>query len=236
MPIARRAAGRLPIGRIALGTAGGLLAVLGLAQLLLPGLAAQRVRSELGRYGTVRSASVSAFPAIELLWGSADSASVSAGSLRIGFDQAADELWRARGFERIDLHAKSLLLGPVALSDARILKRGPALEFQGSVRRSALRTVLPGDFEVQPESSAGGEVRLRASGSLLGVPTSVQALLAPQDGKLVAQPLGLPFAGLARVTIFSDPHVAVQGVALTPEAAGAAGDPVYLVRLWATLL
>ena len=57
--------------RAALGVAGGVVVVLGLAQLLLPGLAAQRVRSEIGRYGVVHSVSVSAFPAIELLWGDA---------------------------------------------------------------------------------------------------------------------------------------------------------------------
>lgn len=42
--------------------------VLGVAQLVLPGIAAQRIRSQLDRYGHVRSVSVSAFPAIELLW------------------------------------------------------------------------------------------------------------------------------------------------------------------------
>ena len=50
--------------RIALGAVGGVVVLLGLAQLLLPKLAAQRVRSELARYGVVRSVSVSAFPAV----------------------------------------------------------------------------------------------------------------------------------------------------------------------------
>ena len=67
--------------RIALGAAGGVVVLLGLAQLLLPKLAAQRVRSELARYGVVHSVSVSAFPAVELLWGHAQSANVSAGNI-----------------------------------------------------------------------------------------------------------------------------------------------------------
>ncbi len=45
--------------RIALGAAVAIMAVLGLAQLLLPELAAQRARDELGRYGVVKSATVS---------------------------------------------------------------------------------------------------------------------------------------------------------------------------------
>jgi len=67
--------------RIALGTAATVVAVLGLTQLLLPGIVAQRMRDELGRYGVVKSATVSALPAIELLWGHAQSASVRPGGV-----------------------------------------------------------------------------------------------------------------------------------------------------------
>ena len=58
------------------------IVVLGVAQLVLPGIAAQRIRSQLGRYGQVQSVSVSAFPAIELLWHHADSVSVRLSSFR----------------------------------------------------------------------------------------------------------------------------------------------------------
>ena len=56
-------------GRIAAGLAGAIALVLVLAQLLLPGIAASRISSRVGKYGTVESVSVSAWPAIELLWG-----------------------------------------------------------------------------------------------------------------------------------------------------------------------
>ena len=51
------------------------LAVAGLAvasQLLLPGLAERRLRSELGEVGTVERVDVSAFPAVKVLAGRAD--------------------------------------------------------------------------------------------------------------------------------------------------------------------
>src|SRR6202012_1250297 len=46
-------------------------------QLVLPGIAAGRLRSMLSRSGSVRSGSVSAWPAIELPWHHADSVTVA---------------------------------------------------------------------------------------------------------------------------------------------------------------
>ena len=43
--------------------------VLVLAQLFLPRIAASRIASRVGRYGTVQSVSVKAWPAVKLLWG-----------------------------------------------------------------------------------------------------------------------------------------------------------------------
>ena len=59
---------------------GGLLVlVLVLAQLILPRIAADRISSRIGRYGQVEHVSVSAWPALKLLWGDAGSVDVSAG-------------------------------------------------------------------------------------------------------------------------------------------------------------
>jgi LmeA-like phospholipid-binding len=220
--------------RILLAAAGGCLAALVLAQLVLPGLAAQRVRDQLRKYGTLRSVSVSAFPAVELLWGSGDSVKVSASSLSIGPTQAIDELWRARGIDRMEIRAEDLQIGPLKMTGATIEERGGELQAQGSVRQSALQGVLPGDFEVQPEVSEDGEVRVRASGSLFGVRTSVQAVVSAQEGKLVAQPEGFLFAGLARITLFSDQRLLVQGVSLIAQS-GAGEDTSYLLRIWGKL-
>lgn len=82
--------------RIALSIAIVVVAVLGLAQLLLPEIVAQRVRDELGRYGVVKSATVSALPAIKLLWGRAQSTTVIAEGLDMEFSQAGEFLWKAR--------------------------------------------------------------------------------------------------------------------------------------------
>lgn len=56
-------------------------------------------------------------------------------------------------------------------------------------------------------------------GGLLGVTASVDATLAAQDGRLIVQP-DVPFGGLATLTVFSDPHLEVQGVEARIAAGG----------------
>lgn len=218
--------------------AGGIVAVLGLAQLLLPGIAAQRVRDELARYGDVHSATVSAVPAIALLWGHAQSATLSAGSLDMSLSQAAKLLAQARGVERVDLRAQTMRVGQFAMHDAIARKRGAALYAEGSVSEADLRAAVPGSVEVQPLGSVSGGVAVRVSGTLFGVAGSVEALLSIEEGKLVAQPQGVPFGGFVKLTLLSDPNIHLQGFDLAPPAAargGSAGDPSYRARIWATL-
>jgi hypothetical protein len=221
--------GRAP--RIALGVAGGIVVVLGVAQLVLPGIAAQVVRNRTSRYGTVKSVSVMAFPAIELLWGSAESATMKAGSLRMSLSQATELLLSASGVDRIDVSAESLQLGPLRMHGARMEKRGDAMYSQGNLEQSDLQAILPGGVEVRPVT---GGVEVRASGGLFGVSTSVRALVSVQEGKLVAQPQGFPFAGLARITLLSDPHLLIQSFDLSSET-GPTGESGYRVRVWARL-
>jgi hypothetical protein len=221
--------------RIALVVAGGVLVVLLLAQLVLPSIAARRVRDRVGRYGHVNSASVSAFPAIELLWGDASSASVRATSLSMSLSQAIDLLESARGVQRLELHAANLRLGPLRLSRASIEKRGGALTLQGSLDAADLRGALPDGVEVQSVQSVPEGVEVRVGGSLFGLSASVLALVGARAGKLVAQPQGLLFAALGPITLFSNPRIAVQNVEMTPWAGGSTDRGGYWLRLTARL-
>ena len=90
----RRSGGSRAI-RIAAIVAAILLGLLALAQLVLPRIAASRISSRVGRYGHVEHVSVSAFPAIELLWGDADSVTVRTGPLSVSPAQAASLLGKA---------------------------------------------------------------------------------------------------------------------------------------------
>ena len=197
--------------KIAAGLAGAVVLVLVLAQVLLPRIAASRISSRVGRYGTVQSVSVSAWPAVELLWGSADSVRVRARSLALSPAQAAKLLWEARGTASMDVSAESVQLGSLRLSDASLRKRGNALSAQALTTEADVKAALPAGFDVQLLRSEGGEVEVQASGALFGVGASVDAVAGASEGKLVAHPLGFLLEAL-QLTLFSDPHVYVEGV------------------------
>ena len=85
---------------IALGVVGVVLLVLLIAQLVLPGIAANRLRDQLSKSGTVLSVKVSAFPAIELLWGQAGSVVVRMGRYAAGASEIVMAASRDRCCER----------------------------------------------------------------------------------------------------------------------------------------
>lgn len=188
-----------------------LVVLLAVAQVVLPRVAAGRVRSRVGKYGSVRSVSVSAWPAVELLWGHIGSVRVRAGSLALSPQQAASLLWEGRGAASMQLSAERVKLGSLQLSDASLRKRGSALSAQALASEADVKAALPGGFDVSLLRSEGGEVEVQASGALFGVGASVDAVAGASHGKLVAHPLGFLIEAF-QLTLFSDPHVYVQGV------------------------
>jgi hypothetical protein len=192
----------------------GAALILLLGQLLLPGIAANRISSRVGRYGKVDSVSVHAWPAVQLLWGSADSVTVRARSLRLTPAQAAKLTWEARGVDRMDFTAASVRLGPLRLTDAQVRKRGSSLSAQAIAGQADVKAALPRGLSVQLIGSEGGQVRVRASGGLFGIGATLQVVAAAREGKLLARPLSFPLERLS-LTLFSDPHVYVEGVGAT---------------------
>jgi hypothetical protein len=201
--------------------------VLGLAQALLPGIAAQRVRSEVGGYGTVRSVSVSATPALELAWGQAERIAVRAGALRISPEQLVGLEQRLGGVTEatlesptVELVLSSVVSGNVTLHEVLLRKRGNVLSAHATVSAGDVHVQLPAGLELAGLESAEGLPRMTVRGGLAGVSLTANALVGALEGKLVAQPVGIPLAGLATVTVFADRRVYVQSVTLSPGARG----------------
>jgi hypothetical protein len=192
-----------------------------LAQAFLPTLAAHRVRARVARYGTVESVSVKAFPAIELLWGKVDSVDVHARSLSFAPPQIASLLWEARDVGTMTVLTDEATLRTPALSngltvsDIRMEKRGSTVLAKATLTQKQLDDAFPSGFRVEPVASGGGQIEARASGGLFGLQASIGVLVRPVEGRLIAEPHGLPFAGLATVTLFSDPHLKVESVGLS---------------------
>ena len=84
------------------------LAVLGALQLILPGLAADRLRQRLAKSGQVIEVRVSAFPAVELLWHHADSVVVRMGRYRSGASDLGSSLAGAADVGTLDASVQEL--------------------------------------------------------------------------------------------------------------------------------
>jgi hypothetical protein len=194
-----------------LTTAGVVVLVLGVAQLVLPGLAAQRLRDQLARSGHVIKVDVSAFPAVELLWHKADSVVVHVARYRASTADLANRLSQTADAGSVDATADELDTGLVTIRNAVLSKRGDELTGSALITEADIRAALPPGFDVRPVASGGGQLVLQGTASLLGLSASLSATLRSQDGRLVVVP-DVPFGGLATLTVFSDPHVEVQGV------------------------
>ena len=227
----RRLGGGQRRTRLLLGLVAAALLLLLLAQVFGPGIAASRIASRVGRYGALESVEVRAWPAVELLWGSADSVTVRARRLSLSPAQAADLLWEGRGVDSVKLSASSVMIGPLRLSDARLQKQGSSLSAEAVTGEADVRAALPPGLHLELLGSEAGSVHVRASGGLFGVGSTVQALAAASAGRLVVQPLGLLAQGLT-VTLFSDPHVYVEGVGASVRSGS---PPSYRLRMSARL-
>jgi predicted enzyme related to lactoylglutathione lyase len=178
------------------------------AQLVLPGIAAQRLRDRLAKSGQVLDVHVSAFPAIELLWHQADRVVVRLRTYHSNPGPLSSLLEQTADTGSLDASASEFDTGLVNLHDAVLRKRGHALTGSATVTASDLRSALGGAIQdVQPVASGGGQLTLQ--GTVLGV--TADATLRAENGALVVQP-DVPILNFVTVTVFSDPHVEVQGV------------------------
>lgn len=197
-----------------------------LTQAVLPRLAAQRVRDRVKPYGQLEDVSVKAFPAIELLWGTAESASATAKRLSLSEADAVKLLWEGRGVHDSTLKVAALTLSVpvlpdgVMLHDALLRKRGNHISTQSTITQADLDAASPSGVRVRLLPSTPGTVKVLASGSLFGVQATVEAMVMPSEGKLVARPLNIPFGALVRVTLFADPRLYLEGISATPEGEG----------------
>jgi hypothetical protein len=195
-----------------------LVVLFGVGQLVLPGIAAQRLRDRLAASGQVLSVKVNAFPAIELLWHQADDVVVRMQSYRSQPGPLGGMLGQANNVGSIDASVGALYSGLLTLHDATLTKRGSSLTGSARITDADLRTAVPFLQSVRPIASSNGRLTLQGTATLLGLSATVDATVAAQGGNVVVQP-NVPFGALATVTVFSNPALEVQSVS----AGGAAG-------------
>jgi hypothetical protein len=196
---------------LAIAVAGVVVLVLVVAQLVLPGIAAQQLRDRLSRSGTVLSVEVHAFPAIKLLWHRADRVVIRLGRYRSATGPIGSLLSDAAHVGSLDASATEVYIGLLTVRDATLEKRGDRLTATARVTLADLRTAVPILQSLVPVTSSDGQLTLRGTATLLGVSASVDATVRPQNGQLVVVP-DVPFGGLATITAFANPHVEVDSV------------------------
>jgi hypothetical protein len=221
--------------RVAIAVGVAFVALVALGQWLGPVIAARVVRGKIERYGTVRSVTVRAWPAVKLLWRHADEVRVRAGALKLSPEEAAGLLGEAKGTQTVLASAQSAEVGGLRLRNAWLEKHGGVLRAEGTVSEADIRRALPSGVAIELVRSEGGTITVRASGGLFGVGTSVEAIAEAEDGKLVVHPTAPLLSGL-KLRVFASGSVYVEGVharALGQESG--AGGRRYELSMWASL-
>lgn len=194
-----------------------MVVLLTVAQLILPGIAAEQLRDRLAHSGRVVSVDVEAFPAIELLWHQAGRVDVHLASYRAATTtRLGHALAQTADAGTVNATVDTLGTGLVTLRDVTLHKRGDVLTGRALLTEGDLQAALPPGLAVQPVASGGGKLVLQ--GTAFGL--TADATLSSQDGALQIAP-DLPFVGgLLTVTVFRDPHVDVRGVGATEVPGG----------------
>lgn len=189
------------------------LVVLVVAQLVLPGIAAQHIRDQLAESGRVLDVEVSAFPAIELLWHQADSVTVRMASYRSSNRHLSSLLAQSSDAGSLDASAAVLSDGLLTLHNASLHKHGSTLTGSAQLQERDLTHAIPVIQSVRPLASNGGTLTLEGTANLplvgaITVPFVVQA----EHGALFAAPDIPLVGGLTTIQLFSDPHVYIQSL------------------------
>jgi FHA domain len=221
-PPARGAVGsRSVFARFRVGGAVMIVVVLaavavGVAQLLLPGVAERKLRSDLARYGVVRRVHIESSPAIQLLWHRADLVDVAMDSYRSKpsgqHGSLADFLSKTRDTAKLDVSVGILRSHLVTLHEVRLHKEGDVLVAQARLTQQDLSAALPSFLNLRPVSATENGIVARVSASVLGHRVTERIAVLADSGRVVVRPEGIPFASLARITVFGDPRIYVQSL------------------------
>jgi hypothetical protein len=211
--------------RRAIVAAGVILAVLVVAQLLLPRIAERHVKSDLERHGSGVHVDVSAFPAIKLLWHKADRVDVTVGDYRPGPPRSghslADDLASTKDSTKLDVHIALLRDRLLRIHDVTLHKDGDKLVGQVRLRRSEVNDALPPQLHLRGSGGQGDAISVSGRTSVFGHDINARARILVDDrGRIVLKPSGFPLSGLVTVPLFSDDRVAVDAIAVRPAAGG----------------
>ncbi|MDX6652712.1 MAG: hypothetical protein QOJ38_1493 [Solirubrobacterales bacterium] len=187
------------LGRLALGVIAALVLATVIAQLLLPGYAADRIESRLTGHGGQAHASVHAFPALRLLFGHGDRIEIDASGVDLGLQAARDRPFsRLDGFEHVAISVRGSRAGPLSVSRMELARDGSSpyrFVWRGSVSLADLAGSAGSQFGLF--GALAGQI---AAGSIPNgsrpLPIDLDMTLASEGGRLRVLSGGGTIAGL----------------------------------------
>jgi hypothetical protein len=205
--------------RALLVAAGLIVLALIAAQLLLPGVAENRLKSDLNKQGTDAQVEIKALPAVKLLFGHADDVTIEVANLKTDEDGGGDDgdslsdlLAQTKKTKKLDVHVKVLEDTLLRMQDVRVKKDGDKLTAVVKLNRSDVDEALPAELKLTDTEVPNG---LAVSGStdVFGEQIDAEAkIYADDDGSLVLEPSDDLLGDLVSVPIFEDPRVAVDSI------------------------
>jgi hypothetical protein len=197
-----------------------IVALVVVAQFVLPGLAAKRLRSDLAKQGTDVRVEISAFPAIKLLLNKADKVTISAGTYKTddgssddsGDDDLPGLLAQTKATKKLDVDVRILNDRLLRMQQVSLHKDGNALTASVTLLQSDIDAALPAHLRLTGSDEDG----LTVSGStdVFGEDIDADARVEVDDGSLVISPdsEGIDLGDLVSVPVFEDRRVAVDSI------------------------
>ncbi|MEA2141814.1 MAG: hypothetical protein QOI64_244 [Solirubrobacteraceae bacterium] len=208
--------------RVLLAAVVVLVVLLGAAQLVLPGVAERKLRSDLEPHGSQVHVEVKALPAVKLLFKRADRVTVEVSDYASGGEgegtSLADLLARTKATSELDVHVNVLNDQLLRMQDVRLRKDGDVLVAEVVLLTADVDAALPARLRVTGSDPDG--ITVEGVTSVFGAELQAQARILVDDGRIVLRPEGIPLASLVTVPIFSDERIVVEAVSARPTADG----------------
>lgn len=204
--------------RALLAAAGLSVLALIAAQLFLPGLAEDNLRSELTKQGTGAEVEIKALPAVKLLFGHADDVKIDVGNLRTDEDggddgdSLSDLLAETSKTKQLDVHVDVLEDRLLRIENVRLTKDGDTLTAVVRLRKTDVDDALPAELELVDREVPRG-LAVAGSTDVFGELIEAEAnIFADDDGNVVLEPSDDLLGDLVSVAIFEDDRVAVDSI------------------------
>ena len=197
--------------RVILLTLWFLAALLLATQLILPPVVEGRIEDRLEKGGGSARVSVSAFPALRLLFNDGDSLEAEGEGVRVDVRERTDALERVSGFDEVHVRLTDVVAGPLDVASFELSREDGQRDYRVQIAADTTPREVAGYLGATGGGTLGGIVGDLAAGTLPGggdtaVPLKLDADVTSRDGQIevtsaTGSVAGLPAGPLAELLI-----------------------------------